>query len=536
MAVKRTSAWMLALAVIFVFLFGGCSSKGGKAFRFHIAAAPQNLDPQLSSDEPSLTVIGHIFSGLYRMDETGAPLPDFAASTEVSEDGLTYTFTLHQGSFWSYVEDNTHKQGEPVTADDFVFAFQRLFTPATKAPRANEYAFIKNAADALAGKIDPAEIGVTAPDPYTLVIQLERESPFFLQLLAEAPAMPCNRTIFTAAKGKYGFSRETTGYNGPFYISQWKNSSSLYLRKRATYYDAESILPASLTLVVRTEATDLPDQLSEGVADLGRMSGAEFSAWRENTLSHTAIEGSCYSLLFNCTDPVFQNKKIRQALAMAIDFEALKEQYPFYYQQATWISSPLIAVGGENYLESSTPPEAKYDPEQAFKLFQEGLAELKLSKLPKTIILCPESGSHAEILSYIQQQWQKNLLCFINMERTSDVALSLALSSREYSIAMIPLTTQTNSPASLLSRFCSSSTSITGYKSKTFDQAYAAGTSAKTATDAVAGFSKAESLLLSEAVCIPLYYELEYFVTAKDVEGISILPFGGRVDIRYADK
>ena len=141
---KRVAALLLAL-LLSAGLLAGC---GGDAvnFVYYISDTITTLDPQLASTPAERTAVKNIFSGLYRLDADGIPQPDMALTTDVSSDGLVYTFTLNTDNAFTDGDELT----QPVTAADYVFALQRTLNPATGSPYAHSFLSISGAAAVLA--------------------------------------------------------------------------------------------------------------------------------------------------------------------------------------------------------------------------------------------------------------------------------------------------------------------------------------------------------------------------------------------------
>ena len=213
----RRLAAALCMAVLLV--AAGCSkaSPRGKAFYLPLSAEPRQLDPQVSTDAASVTVVAALFEGLTRLDEDGAAVPG-AAEWTVSGDGLTYTFTLRD-SMWS--------DGTAVTAQDFVFGMQRSVLPTTRSTLASQLFCIRGARAISEGKQGAETLGVTAPDSRTVVITLTEPDAAFPEKAAATPFMPCNRAFFESTDGRYGLEQEFVLTNGPFSLKRWSHSRSL---------------------------------------------------------------------------------------------------------------------------------------------------------------------------------------------------------------------------------------------------------------------------------------------------------------------
>ena len=196
--IKRLTAVIVMIGLLTSFTACLGENPEDRLVRYNLTEVPQNLDPVLAEDIASVIAVTNIFEGLVRRSADGSLVPGVAERYESSDDGLTYTFYLRENAVW-----NDEKK-TPLTAEDFVFGFQRLFNPSTNAVNAAKLYCIKNAQAVHRGELGVEQLGVQATGPHTLVIQLEYADLMFLDLLATPAAMPCNREFFASTKGKYG--------------------------------------------------------------------------------------------------------------------------------------------------------------------------------------------------------------------------------------------------------------------------------------------------------------------------------------------
>jgi oligopeptide transport system substrate-binding protein len=276
-----------------------------------IAEAPASLDPQKATGERPDLVIGDLFEGLVADDAQGRPVPGQAESWSISPDGLIYTFHLRKGLRWS--------DGEPLTADDFVFAFRRLVDPATAADFAYIQFPVKNAEAINSGKSeDIGALGVSAPDPHTLIITLERRTPYFLDALLQPSAYPLPRHVISGFGANWAEPDHIVG-NGPYKLVEARPEFIRAVRSE-TYRNATSVQITSVVYQVLDEVTALT-AFDEGRADIATRFATR-GGYQRKALHRTPTLGLWY-LVLNSSEAPLQQPEIRQALSMAIDREAL---------------------------------------------------------------------------------------------------------------------------------------------------------------------------------------------------------------------
>ncbi|MFR3858225.1 MAG: ABC transporter substrate-binding protein [Faecalibacterium sp.] len=221
----RFSAVVLTIA--FVFALTGCGS-GSNSFTWFVDSIPANLDPQVASASADVIACENLYSGLVRKDPSGKYEPALCERWEKSSDGLTYTFYLKDGLTYTAAKGNATDYA--ITAEDFVFAFRRLFRAETNSPYAVEFAALENSAAVLAGQMPESALGVTASGPLTLVFHLSSADDNFLEKLTLPGAMPCDEEFFNSTRGTYGLNASSTLSSGSFYIYNW-TASGLFLRR-----------------------------------------------------------------------------------------------------------------------------------------------------------------------------------------------------------------------------------------------------------------------------------------------------------------
>src|SRR5688572_16891010 len=189
---------------------------------------PDSLDPHRARSMEAMVVLRDLFEGLTRLDRDAAPAPAAAESWTLSEDGRTYTFKLRPGLHWS--------NGDALVAGDFVAGMRRLVDPATASQYAQLVDVVVNAADIVAGKRPPAELGVVAPDDATVVIRLVDPAPYLLGLLAHPACTPLHASSLARLGDRFARPGQQVS-NGAFVLTEWLQCSFIRAVRNSHYWN-----------------------------------------------------------------------------------------------------------------------------------------------------------------------------------------------------------------------------------------------------------------------------------------------------------
>lgn len=531
-AVRRFFLLSLALCLVLFSLAGcGFSKKNDSLFQIDIYSFPTTIDPQLAYDETALLIIENTFEGLLRRNQEGALVEAAARDYTRSADGVTYTFYLQDGLLWSDGET-------PVTADDFVYAFQRLADPALNAPFASNYGCIRNFEAVRRGELPASQLGVRAEDALTLVFTLEYPNLFFPQLLTAAAAMPCNRQFLRESMGKYGATAETTLYNGPFYLRRLTAGENITLRRNEAYGTEEdrSSIPAGVNLLIQAQQQDPVSRLTEQRVDAAPVNFEQQAQLAEKGYTITSFEDTVWCLVFNTRAELVGDTQLRKALHESIDYNDLKAVLPSNMRTASTLVPPVIRLAERSYREAAGEQlEVYFSPPGAKGRLQEVLNRLELQSLPKVTILCSDDDATLKIMGELQSQWQTYLNTFIHFDPMSQDEVVKKVGSGDYQAALYAVKAQYDSPHSLLSQFCSEG-NLTGYTNSQAVSLLDQAVNAETLNQSLDYFTQAEQLILEDAPIIPLSFETTYYATAKGVSGLWFSPYAARMFFRYADK
>ncbi|MBQ5904385.1 MAG: peptide ABC transporter substrate-binding protein [Clostridia bacterium] len=538
----------LLLALILLFSLSACSSTKGVDARliFPIDRDPLFLDPQIISDTGAKNIILNTFEGLVTLGEKGEILPGMAEKWDVSSDGKTYVFYLRQDSRWrvtaaakrvlgddeiqlypTYNEKgklNPIEEGKDVfnitvTAHDFVFGLRRALRPETKCPTAYKLYAITNARAINEGLMPESDLGVSALDDHTLKITLENNDPDFLYTLLEPSCMPCNEIFFEKTGGRYGLATRYLIYNGPFYINNWADDSSVSIRKNADYYyDAKNVMPYSVYFSINDEQDTRLRKLKNETYDItpfNEMQAASIEGSRSYRFD--SFDSAMYSLIFNCKDTYLSNIDVRRAIASGFNFNLI--QADFNKDTAQHVFPSAMTIGTEPFGQL-TKKFTAYTATDAKATLRKGLNAIDKSKA-EIVLLCKTAD---EIFARkLIQNWQASLGVILNVsvEITDENTLRTRIKKGEYQLALGEISYGGNSPQDAALRFTSDSRdNISGYSSTGYDEVVKAIAQADGGVAKAKAIEKAESYLSGAAVVLPIYEVKSYVAYGKGISGI----------------
>lgn len=360
------------------------------------------MDSMLYNDTPSSDMIGHIFEGLYRIS-TGSEV-EFgqAEDVEISEDGLTYTFTLREGLEWS--------NGDPVTADDFVFTYQRLVDPANQNTSTSVEVF-KNAAAIRNGEAELDELGVRAEDERTLVIELEYPAPYLPKLLTGSRFMPVNQTAVEENGESYGTSDAAIAMNGPFLLEGWEGTNLEWrLVKNPQYWDAENVHLEEVLVSVVKETGTAADLFDVGELDYAILTDQFVGQYEGSEFFNQELKATIGHLQFNMTREPTNNTALRRALFKSIDKETYADNV---IQDGSTNLDGFVPAGfdiNEEELDYREDAGAMltYDLETAQAEWETAKEELGMDEI-EIELLTSDVELSRRTAEYLQAQWMENL-------------------------------------------------------------------------------------------------------------------------------
>ena len=371
------------------------------------------LDPRIISHKPSGMVIKLLYEGLMRLDNSGTPQPSIAKEVSLSNNGLTYTFNL-RNTYWS--------NGQSVTAQDFVYAWKKVLDPSLETQLAFLLYPILNARAIKNGTLPIDLLGVHALSDQTLEIHLEKPTPNFLERTCLWIYSPLLRDIDITKPG-WAFCQDKTYIcNGPFTIKKRKYDGRLYLSKNELYWNRSSVNLNGIDISVVENSDQALKLFTQNQIDV---LGEPFSEVPVNCIreqhphAHSIDSYGTYCLQINTQTKLLQSSKIRQALSLAINRKKLVETV------LLGNGRPASSIIHSHLLSSEYASEDTYNPLIAQRLFEEGLKDLSLTKIPRKALSMNVSEKESEIklAQAIAEMWKEtfNIKTVIHTGTQSDL-------------------------------------------------------------------------------------------------------------------
>lgn len=500
------------------------------ALNVMIETPVESLDPQQATDGTSFEVIADYTDGLMQMDADGQAVPAIAESYDLSDDGCTYTFHIREDAVWS--------NGEPVTAADFVFAWQRAVDPDV----ASEYAYmlsdigqIVNAAEIIAGEKDKSELGVTAVDDKTLEVKLNVPVSYFLSLMYFPTYYPVNEAFFESCGDTFATSPETTLSNGAFVLTDYEPAATAFaLEKNPDYYNAENISLPGLNYQVIQDSQQALMSYQTGALDTTLVNGEQVDQVADDPEFQTIGAGYLWYVSPNMDAvPELANLNIRLAMTSAINREAITVDVLKDGSIPTYTAVPLQFAAGPDGSDFSADQEqfsdvCAYDAEKAAEYWAAGLEELGISELSLDMVVDADDAPQ-KVAQVLKEQWETtlpgltvNLTIEPKKQRVED------MQEGNFQLGLTRWGPDYADPMTYLGMWITGNANNYGlWSNEEYDAIIAECTTGDLCTDAEGRWARlydAEKIVMDEAVIFPLYTQANAEMMSSAVTGIEFHP------------
>ena len=479
---------------------------------------PADLDPQIVTGAPESRIVLGLFEGLTRYDPTTLePLPGVAERWELAEDGITYTFFLREDARWS--------DGVPVTADDFVAAFKRVLAPTIASENAQSLYYMAGAADFHEGRTtDPQAIGCRAIDDRTLEITAVRPTPFFINLLSGRSWLPIPVHVLEEhgamrRKGTPWTRSEHLVGNGPFVLTEWAPNQVITLSRNPTYWNRDAVGMDHVKFLAIESETGQDAAYRAGQVHLTTavpLSKVEvYRQEKPDELRIAPLSGTYY-YSFNTTRPPLDDPRVRQALALALDREAITQEVTGAGEIPARHFTP---DGIRGYVSKADGVTLDLDRARALLTaagFPGGTG------FPTMTLLYNSAENHRTIAEAVQQMWRRELGVDIQLENQEWRVYIGNMHNGNFDICRNGYVTAPNDPTSFLQSLRTGhGFNVSKWSNATYDELPTASLEERDPAKRALIFHQMEELAFAEMPVAPVYHYTNKYLIRPEVKNWS---------------
>ena len=501
-------------------------SAGGGELNLLVPSEPPSLHPGLATDTTSGAILQNTFEGLMGLKD-GEVIPAAASEHKVSDDFLTYTFTLRDAK-WS--------NGDPVTSEDFKYSWLWTLNPENASEYASILYPIKGAKAYNSGEGSAEEVAINTPDEKTIEVTLEMPTEYFLELTAFKTMYPIHKATQEANPTWYS-EADTFVSNGPYKLTEWVHSGNMVLEKSENYWDAANVSVDKVNIeMVESEATQMT-KFDSGEIDYlgppyGNISLDAIDRLKADGSLNIVDKTGVYVCKFNTTDKVMSNANIRKALTYGMDRKGLVENITKGEQKPALGLVPSTVEGfgdDEGYYKDG-------DFEKAKELLATGLKELGLSKPSDLTVTLSynTSEAHAAVAQFVQQGWTKELGINVKLDNSEWQVYLDKLTNLDFQAARMGWIADYNDAYTFLEQYDSASNgnNDTGWENPKYTELL---TKSNAETDSAARLDlllQAEAIIMDEMPVAPIYYYTDQFVIKDYVSDMNSDSLGN-IQLKY---
>ena len=490
------------------------------------------IDPHLNTASAGTVYIRHFFEGLMKKDKDGKLTGGIAENYSMSEDGLSYLFYLRTNAKWS--------DGQPVTADDFIYSYRRFVDPNTAAPYAALMAPIKNALKIFHGEMPVEELGIKKIDDYTLEITLENPTAYFLELADMF--VPVRKDIIEKYGDTWVEKPETYIGNGPYKMVERIRDDKIVMEINTNYYDKDQLVAKQITVSMISDKNTALAALRNGQVHFSNLVPAQEidNLKKEDLIVMNPAYGTVYFEM-NLTNEAFKDSRVRRALALAIDRNYIVESVNRSGQiPAGAFVPPLISdyegefrANGGDYISVQSNDYQK-NIEEAKRLMAEA-GYPNGENYPVIEVLVANDGN-VVMVEAIQQMWKNIGVDAVIVPREWSVILQ-SFRDLSYQMVLSGWTGDYNDPMTMLELYLSYAPSNPGYNNPEYDKLIESSKHIVNPKDRMSVLHNAESILMYDMPIIPIHYRSNVLMVSKKLKDYKLDPLGKyRFHYSYLEK
>lgn len=510
------------LFMIFISFIISCSnnkSEDGISIFINTGPEPNTIDPSINVTSDAIFYLMHTFEGLLEKDMNGKLIPGVAESWEISEDGLTYTFKLRTNSKWT--------DGKTVVAGDFVYSWQRVVDPATGSQYGYQHEPVKNAKAITAGDMPKESLAIKAIDDYTLEVQLEAPTAYFLELLTFPTFYPLRKDIIEQYGDEWTLNADTYIGNGAFKLIERNRDESLVMVKNTNYWNIEDIVPDKITFVLMENETASVAGVKAGSLHFAR----SFPRQDIKTLQNEGLivikpRISSYYYCLNLTNEILKDVRVRRALSLAIDRNYIVEQITRGGEKPAGALVPFgisdyegdFRENGGEYIDITKDGYVK-NVEEAKKLMAE--AGYPNGEGFPVMEFKADPGLHVKIFEAVQQMWKENLGIDVTLTQEEWAVFLQTRYDRNITMARGAWNGDFDDPVNFMALCLSySPNNYSVYSNKAYDDMINEVMLSGDQKFRMQTMHKAEEMLMREEAIIPIYYYTEPLLVSPKLKDV----------------
>jgi oligopeptide transport system substrate-binding protein len=527
--VRRTAPFLLLAGLFAGALYLASSARLEPAdYTFNNGTEVATLDPARVTGVPEGRIIKALFEGLVvKHPRTLEPMPGMAESWAISEDLLTYTFYMRRGAKWT--------NGDPVTANDFVYSWERFLNPATAAEYAYQLWYVSGAkeytleVDENGNPINSFDsVAIKAPNDYTLVITLSSPTPFFMDLMAFYPMFPVNRNGIELAMEKWPINDEwemrwlrpeNLVTNGPYTIEYRRVNDRIRLKKNPGYWDADNVAMNTIdALTIEQAGTALNTYLTGSTHMIPNVLPNLIPQLLKREDFEPAAYLGTYFYRVNTTKPPFNDKRVRRALALTMNRKDIVEKITKAGQLPAF---GLVPPGMTGYVPASFKSSGEVAAKvEAKRLLKEAGYGPGLKPFPTMEVHYNTSEAHRDIAEVVAQTWRDTLDIDAKLANQEWKVYLDTQSTLGYDVSRSAWIGDYPDPNTFLDMFVTDGeNNKTGWGDETYDQLIK---DSAVEADPVARLEllrQAEAILMDELPIIPIYFYVTQNMVAPRLGG-----------------
>lgn len=494
------------------------------------------MDPSQAADVLSSQLISQAGQGLYRMGKNGDVKFADAKSVETSKDGKTWTFKLRTDLKWS--------NGDPVTAQDYVYGWQRTADPKNESTSASLMTNMVGANDLISGKVaDYNTLGVKALDDHTLQVSLLTPEPILPQVLVGTAFYPQNKTFVEKAGDKYGTTADDSLSNGPFVLKGWNGSNKAYdLVKNPDYADAKKVKPNKVAFQTVTDSTTGYNLYQSGKVDFTTLTATQVKTAKENKNFRELKSARTEYLAFNVKRGVLASKDARQAMQYVIDKETMVKRVVTGSGANSTTFTPMDVAKdpktGKDFADVYKTDFTSYNKKKAQTLWHKALKASGQKSVKLTLLTDNDDGSKTQA-QFLQSQLQKLDGLQVTVKSEPKPARVKNMLSSNFDMVLTGWSGDYADPLSYLGLWTTGAKMDFGqWSNKDYDAAVhaAQSTDALDKTKRMSDLGKADQVYQEDVPAVTLYYPASATLFNKEVTGVQVNTVGAQFDFTKAVK